>query len=112
MIVIIINRSKKKAFRSSKRKISELFQPITNRVSIGDVPKRILIQFILGMKLSVTKGTSVQVFFESKNIGYRGFKCIQIGKRRLHFENFEFAESLIDKELILNKIITNKIKDP
>lgn len=50
MIVMVINSSKKKSFRSSKRLIAEVLQPITNRVAIGDIPKRILIDFILKLK--------------------------------------------------------------
>lgn len=106
MIVIIINSSKKKSFRSSKRLISQVLQPVTNRVSIGDIPKRILIELILNLKKNVSRGTSIQCYIESQNIGFRGFKCIQVGIKKKNLEEFENSQSLIDKDLIIYKIIS------
>ena len=106
MIIIIVNASKKKAFRSSKRIIAEVLQPITNRLSIGDVPKRVIVKIINNLKLNVTRGTCIQIFIESKNIGYRGFKCIEVGTKTKSLEAFVMSSSLIDKDLILAKIIT------
>lgn len=105
MIIIVINSSKKKSFRTSKRIITEVIQPITNRVSIGDIPKRVILSLIKNLKFSVTKGTSIQIFIESKNIGFRGFKCIEIGVKKQFLEPFVMSSSLIDKELILAKLI-------
>ncbi|MBC7473939.1 MAG: hypothetical protein H7263_06575 [Candidatus Sericytochromatia bacterium] len=107
MIIIIINSSKKKAFRRSKRIIASVLQPISNRISLGDIPKRVLIELCKNLKISVTKGTSIQIFFESKNIGFRGFKCIQIGSIKTHLEEFTTSKSLIDLDLISNKLIIN-----
>lgn len=108
MIVIIMNSSKRKSFRRSKRIIAAVVQPISNRIAIGDIPKRVLIELIKNLKMSVTKGTSVQVFVESRNIGFRGFKCVQIGFPKANLEEFMEASSLIDTDLILNKIIPKK----
>lgn len=110
MVVIIFNTSKKKSFRGSKRIIAMVLQPITNRVAIGDIPKRILIKLMKDLKQNVTRGTSLQIFFESKNLGFRGFKCVQIGIKRKHLDEFMFSKSLIDNDLILNKL--NPYFDP
>ena len=114
MLVFVVNASKKKAFRRTKRIIASVLQPISNRIALGDVPKRVLIAFIKNLKSNTTKGTSVQIFIESKNIGFRGFKCIQVGTIKLNLEEFTTAKSLIDKDLVINKIIsknTLNIKD-
>lgn len=105
MIIIIVNSSKKKAFRRSKRIISAVIQPISNRIAIGDIPKRVLLRLCVNLKFSVTKGTSVQIFIESKNIGFRGFKCIQIGSIKNNLEEFSTAKSLIDSDFISNRLI-------
>lgn len=99
MYVIIINSSKKKSFRSSKRIIAMVLQPITNRTAIGDIPKRILIDLIKNLRKNTTRGTSIQVFFEAKNIGFRGFKCVQIGVQKKNLEEFILCNSLIDTDL-------------
>ncbi len=106
MNVIIINSSKKKAFRKSKRIISAVIPSVTNRVSLADIPKRILIELIKNLKLATTRGTSIQIFFESKNLGFRGFKCIQVGVEKNNLAEFVNSKSLIDKDLIINKIKT------
>lgn len=100
-----MNSSKKKAFRRTKRIIAAVIQSVSNRISIGDVPKRILIELLKKLKMSVTKGTSIQIFIESKNIGFRGYKCIQIGSIKKNLEDFTETKSLIDKDLHLNGII-------
>lgn len=105
MIIVVINSSKKKAFRKSKRIVTSVVQPISNRISLGDVPKRVLIELAKNLRLATTRGTSIQIFFESRNIGFRGFKCIQIGKIKPHLEEFTTSKSLIDIDLIFNKII-------
>lgn len=105
MNIIIINSSKKKSFRSSKRIIGMVLQLITNRVAIGDIPKRVFIKLLLDLKKNTTRGTSIQVFFEAKNIGFRGFKCIQIGVRRKNLEEFMFSSSLIDNDLKAYKLL-------
>lgn len=106
MNVIIINSSKKKAFRKSKRIISAVIPSVTNRVSLADIPKRILIELIKNLKLATTRGTSIQIFFESKILGFRGFKCIQVGVEKNNLAEFVNSKSLIDKDLIINKIKT------
>lgn len=105
MIVVILNLSKKKSFRTSKRIISEVLQPITNRLNIGDIPKRVLVVLLKNLKTNVTKGTSIQIFIESKNIGFRGFKGVQIGVKKVLNEDFFEAKSLIDMDLVKFKII-------
>lgn len=105
MIIIILNSSKKKSFRRTKRIIAEVVQPISNRISIGDIPKRVIISLCKNLKNNVTKGTSIQIFIESKNIGFRGFKGLQIGTQKNNIEEFILSKSLIDKDLIYHKII-------
>jgi hypothetical protein len=63
-----------------------------------------MLKLIADLKLTVNRGTKIKVFFESK-IGFRGFKCIEIGKKDIQLEEYINAISLIDNELKLLKII-------
>lgn len=103
MLITVLNKSKKKAFRKSKRIINAVIQPINNRVSISSVPKRVLFELISNLKKSVTKGTSVEIYIEDKE-GFRGVKCIVVGK---NYGNTLFTQtpSGLDKSLKALKII-------
>lgn len=103
--VTIINCSKKKSFRSSKRIVTRVLPSVTNRVNIGCLPKRVLLKLIKNLRNNTTKGTSIKVFFEAKVLGYRGYKCIEIGRKSEHLEQFTFATSRIDEDLKLEKLI-------
>lgn len=103
--VTVVNYSKKKSFRSSKRLITQVLPSITNRVNLGCLPKRILLRFIKNLKRNATKGTSVKIFFEAKGLGCRGYKCIEVGTKSSHLEPFTFSSSRIDQDLKLEGII-------
>ena len=98
MNIIILNLSKKKSFRQTKRMISMVVPPITNRVNIGDLPKRVIIRLIKNLKEKVNRGTNIKIFIESKE-GFRGFKCFEIGKKSNDFEFWINSKSFLDKEI-------------
>lgn len=102
----IINCSKKKSFRSSKRIITQVLPSVTNRVNLGCLPKRVLFKLIKNLRLNATKGTSIKIFFEAKGLGYRGYKCIEIGVKSPKLEPFVFSSSRMDGELKLERLIT------
>lgn len=93
MIILILNRSRKKSFRSTKRMISAVIPSITNRLNMGDVPKRIAMEMIKNLKMKVNRGTSIEVYIQDKS-GYHGFKLIQIGKVKSHVEEFTCPSKL------------------
>lgn len=103
MIILVLNRSRKKSFRSSKRIISSVFPSITNRLNIGDIPQRIIIQLIKDLKLKANRGTSIEIYVQDKT-GYHGFKLIQIGKVKSHVDLFtipsKFDMTLINEGLM------------
>jgi hypothetical protein len=103
MLIIILNNSRKKSFRQTKRIISAVLPSINNRLSIGNLPKRIILDLIKNIKEKANRGTSIQIFIE-ESTGYHGFKLVQIGKLKKHLDLFEI-ETKLDKELIFNKII-------
>ncbi|TKW75092.1 MAG: hypothetical protein DI543_23230 [Bradyrhizobium icense] len=103
--VTVINYSKKKSFRSSKRIVTRVLPSVTNRVNIGCLPKRVLLKLIRNLRNNVTKGTSVKVFFEAKGVGYRGYKCIEIGRKTEHLAPFAFSISRIDDDLKRENLI-------
>lgn len=103
MLILILNNSRKKSFRQTKRIISSVLPTITNRLNVGNIPKRIIIDLIKNLKSKTNRGTSIQVFIEESS-GYHGFKLVQIGKLKKHLDLFEI-ETKIDKELISNNIL-------
>lgn len=103
MIVLILNRSRKKSFRGSKRIISSVLPSITNRLNIGDIPQRIIIQLIKDLKNKVNRGTSIEVYIQDKS-SYHGFKLVQIGKVNKKVELFTIPSKL-DLTLINEGII-------
>ncbi|HCJ8469709.1 TPA: hypothetical protein NV714_003517 [Escherichia coli] len=103
MIVLVLNRSRKKSFRSSKRIISSVLPSITNRLNIGDIPQRIIIDLIKDLRNKVNRGTSIEVYIQDKS-GYHGFKLVQIGKTKKQSELFTIP-SKIDLTLINEGII-------
>lgn len=98
MNIIIINYSRKKSFRKTKRVVSSVLPSITNRVNFGNIPKRVIIKLIKDLKSLVSKGVIIKVFIESKE-GYRGFKCIEIGKKDFKYEFWINTASSIDKDI-------------
>ena len=103
MLILILNNSRKKSFRQTTRIISSVLPTITNRLNVGNIPKRIIIDLIKNLKSKTNRGTSIQVFIEESS-GYHGFKLVQIGKLKKHLDLFEI-ETKIDKELISNNIL-------
>lgn len=104
MKILILNNSRKKSFRQTKRIISAILPAINNRLNIGDLPKRIIIQLLKELKGMVNRGTSIQIFIEDAS-GYQGFKLVEIGKIKIHLEFFKIACGL-DKDLKYHKIIS------
>lgn len=102
MLVVVVNESRKKSFRRSKRVISSVLPSITIRVNIGNLPRRVAIQLIENLKTSATRGTKVKLFLEDK-AGYFGLKCVEVGPRSVSTEPFVMAASSIDDELQANK---------
>ena len=98
MITVVMNRSRKKAFRRTKRMVTTVLPSISNRVNIGDIPKRVLLELIKNLRHGTTKGVCVQLFFEEKQ-GFRGFKCIEFGTKSFRWQNFINVDSRFDLDL-------------
>lgn len=92
MRVLVLNKSRKKRFRSTKRIVSAVLPSITNRLNIGDVPKRVILELITQLKLKSGKGTSIEIYIENKS-GYHGFEVVFIGKRNYNSEIFEINKN-------------------
>ncbi len=107
MLVIIYNKSRKRRLRTSRRILSSILFPINDRLHIGNIPSRTVIELIKKLKEKAGKGTNIKFFIESKE-GYHGFKMIAIGKKEEKFDIFEDSNSNIDKKLIKEKIIPLK----
>ena len=93
-----MNRSRKKSFRRTKRMVTAVLPSISNRVNIGDVPKRVLLELVKNLRHGTTKGVCIQLFFEEKQ-GFRGFKCIEFGTKSLRLLNFVNVDSRFDLDL-------------
>lgn len=102
MLVVVVNSSRKKSFRRSKRIVSAVLPSVTIRVNLGHLPKRVLLQLIENLKQSATRGTNVKLFFEDKT-GFFGLKCVEIGPRSVAMEPFVLAASGLDEELAVNE---------
>ena len=72
---MVVNRSRKKAFRRTKRMVTAVLPSISNRVNIGNLPKRVLLELVKNLRHGTTKGVCIQLFFDERQ-GFRGFKCI------------------------------------
>ena len=93
-----MNRSRKKAFRRTKRMVSAVLPSISNRVHIGDVPKRVLLELVKNLRHGTTKGVCIQLFFEEKQ-WFRGFKCIEFGTKTPRLLDFVNTDSRFDLDL-------------
>lgn len=103
MIVLILNRSRKKKFRSTKRIISSVLPSITNRLNIGDIPQRVIIQLIKDLKMKAGRGISIEIYIQDKT-AYHGFKLVQIGKKMNHVDIFT-SPSKFDLTLLNNGLL-------
>lgn len=88
MIILIYNRSRKKRFRSTKRVISSVLPSISNRLNIGNIPKRVIEELILDLKKFSGRGTAIEIYIENKD-GYHGFEICMIGKFNQRLDIFE-----------------------
>ncbi len=79
MNVLIFNKSRKKSFRQTKRLISAVLPQISNRLNIGDIPKRVILKMIEDLRKIVNRGTCIEIYIEDRS-GYMGFRLINIGK--------------------------------
>jgi hypothetical protein len=98
LIAVVMNRSRKKAFRRTKRLVTTVLPSISNRVNIGDVPKRVLLELVKNLRHGTTKGVCIQLFFEEKE-GFRGFKCIEFGTKSYRVKDFVNVDSRFDLDL-------------
>lgn len=103
MRILVLNRSRKRKFRSTKRIITSVIPSITNRLNIGDIPQRVIIQLIKDLRLISGRGTSIEIYIEDKS-AYHGFKLFQIGKKMSHVEIFT-SPSKFDITLFNNNLI-------
>ena len=104
MITIVMNRSRKKAFRRTKRMVSAVLPSISNRMNIGDLPRRVLLELIKNLRHGTTKAVSIQLFFEEKE-GFRGFKCIEFGTKRSGLQDFVQVDSRFDLDLMAKGLL-------
>ena len=92
MIIIILNKSKKKSFRTSRRIINKVLPRVDLRLNVGNIPLRVLVKLVDDLKKTTTKGTSIKIFVENKN-GYHKMNIIQIGTKHSYLEIFEMTKS-------------------
>ncbi len=109
MITIVINKSRKRKLKQTKRVLSSLLFRINHRTHIGDIPSRVLIKLIKDLRKYSGRGINIKVFIESKE-GYNGFKLIEIGKNEDNFEMLTNSSSKIDDKLKKEGIIKTKPK--
>ncbi len=105
MLIVVVNKSRKRKFLQTKKLFSSVLFPVTKRIHVGDLPVRVIIQLIKDTKKISSRGMNVKFFIESKKIGYMGFKCIEVGKKESYYDRVVNAVSRIDKKLIKEKII-------
>lgn len=98
MLIITVNKSRKRRFLTSKRIISSILFPVEPRVHLGDIPSRSIIDLISKLKSISGNGMNIKIFIESKE-GYHGFKMISIGKAEGKYDIFESSNSSIDEKL-------------
>ena len=98
MLVVILNLSRKKSFRKSKRKLASVLPNAMPRLHLGDIPKRVLFSLIDDLRKTASRATQIKVFVEDR-AGYHGWKCIEIGRHSFHLESFVFTESTLHDEL-------------
>lgn len=104
MIVIVHNKSRKRRLKTTKRILSSIIFPIAERIHIGDIPSRSIIDLIKKLKENSGSGVNINFFIASKE-GYHGFKLVQIGKNEEKFKILELQSCKIDDMLIKEKII-------
>jgi hypothetical protein len=78
--------------------VTAVLPSISNRVNIGDVPKRVLLELVKNLRHGTTKGVCIQLFFEEKQ-GFRGFKCVEFGTKSIRWLNFVNVDSRFDLDL-------------
>lgn len=100
MLVVVVNLSRRKAYRTSKRIISAVLPQITIRLNLGRVPKRVLLELVSKLRNSASRGSCVKIFFEDTK-AHHGMKCLEVGKTAAWLNKFIYCESSIDAELAL-----------
>lgn len=97
-VVVVVNLSKKKTFRKSKRIVSAVLPQVSKRVNLGDIPVRVLLELIRKLKEAASRGTKVKIFYEAKQ-GYVGMKCVEVGSPSNSLEPFVMCDSNLDPQL-------------
>lgn len=98
VLVVILNQSRKKSFRKSKRCVSSILPSISIRLNIGDIPKRVLWKMIEDLRGQASRATCIKIFIQS-NGSYHGWKCLEIGKHASNLDEFVYSGSTLDVEL-------------
>lgn len=99
MDVIVVNKSKGKVFRSTRRIIGALLVPITKRVHIGSMPRRALKVMLRNLRAESRRGINIKVLYSSK-AGYHGFKGIELGGGESFFVMFKASKTKVDNDLL------------
>ena len=85
---------------------------ISNRVNIGDIPKRVLLELVKNLRHGTTKGVCIQLFFADSQ-GFRGFKCLEFGTKDIKLADFVNVDSRIDLDLAAKGLLsTPKVERP
>ncbi len=104
MLIIVFNKSRKRRLKQTKRILSNILFPVYDRLHLGNIPSRNIIDLIKKLKTHSGSGTNIKIFIESKE-GYHGVKLISIGKKDEKLRIMELSKSKIDEKLIKEKII-------
>lgn len=87
MFVVILNKSKGKTFRKTKRIISIVLPKVDLRMNMGEIPLRVLKELIMELKQHARRATNIKIFVKTKS-GFSGCTLIEIGKKEKFLENF------------------------
>jgi len=91
MKIAVLNKSRGKSFKVTKRLLSQVVQPIDLRFYIDDIPERVIQQLITNLNSIANKNTSIKIFISdnSSGSGYRGFRVIEIGRKHPIYKKYK-----------------------
>jgi hypothetical protein len=104
VLVVVINNSRKKSFRKSKRIVSSVLPAITIRINLGDAPQRVILQLLKNLRESASRATRLSIFIQDKG-SYHGWKCVEIGKPSPALADFKFSGGTLDEVLKFHKLL-------
>lgn len=91
--------------------VTAVLPSISNRVNIGDIPKRVLLELVKNLRHGTTKGVCIQLYFEEKQ-GFRGFKCIEFGTKSYRVQNFVNVDSRFDLDMAAKGLMATPKREP